>query len=232
MHRRLVLAPLSLLLALGGCAKSGDAEDPGQAPAAPEEAPPAWSATAPLAPIPEHEGPVKYQQLNIEISVPDPSKTLAAARNVVLSLGGEITHASVSPGSSGSLNATLPPQAVERLRGEIGKLSGTILSEQTSTNDMTQHCDTLRDRLGQLGIAEAELERIMRTTREPRVFDAMLIQRELGTRERENLRQQLTQQLQQAKRAQFYLTISPETVAVEPNVIRDPIRHLHSDLER
>ncbi|HET6585653.1 MAG TPA: DUF4349 domain-containing protein [Nannocystaceae bacterium] len=222
-----MLAPLSLLVALGGCARSGDAEIDEQVPATPEEAPPAWSATTPLAPIPEHEGPVKYQQMNIEIAVADPAKTLAAARNVVLSLGGEVTQANASPGASGSLTAMMPPQAVERLRGAIGKLPGTIRSEQSSTNDMTPHCDMLRDRLAQLAIAEAELERIMRTTREPQVFDAMLIQRELGTRERENLRQQLTQQLQQTKRAQFYLTITPD-VAAAPEVIREAHR-LDSD---
>jgi hypothetical protein len=222
MRRRLVLASIPVVLALTGCAKSGDAEDLGQAPTAADEAPAAWTQTTPLAPLPEHDGPVRSQNMNMEIEVVDPAKTLAAARSLVLSLGGEITNANASAGAAASLNASLAPAALERLRHGIGELPGTIRSENSSISDMTQHCDMLRDRLQQLGIAEAELERIMRTTRDPMVFEAMLVQRELGTRERENLRQQLAQQFQQAKRASFYLTIQPKTVVPTAEPIRDP----------
>jgi len=223
MRRRLVFGSVSLVLALTGCAKSGDADDPAQAPATADEAPPAWSQTVALAPLPEHDGPVRMQSLNVEIAVADPTKTLAAVRTLVLSLGGEITNASASVGSTTSLNASLPPQALERLRHGIGELPGTIHSENSSVSDMTPHCDMLRDRLQQLGIAEAELERIMRTTRDPMVFEAMLVQRELGTRERESLRQQLVQQLQQAKRAQFYLTIQTPVAVPAAEPVRDPV---------
>lgn len=227
MRRRLVFVPVSLVLALTGCARSGDAEDPGQVPTAADEAPPAWSQTPALAPLPQHEGPVTMQHMNMDMEVADQEKSIAAARSLVLSLGGEITNVNATAGSVATLNATVPPQALERLRAGLGRLPGTIRSENTSVSDMTQHCDTLRDRLQQLGIADAELERIMRTTRDPMVFEAMLVQRELGTRERESLRQQLAQQFQQAKRAQLYLTIQPQAAVAHPQVIRDPVRHLH-----
>jgi hypothetical protein len=226
MRRRPVLAPLSLVLALTGCARRGDADDPAQALAVTEEAPAAWSQTPALAPLPQHEGPVRMQHMNMEIEVADPTKTLAAARTLVLSLGGEITNANASAGAAASLNATFAPQALERVRHGLGQLPGTIRSENSSVSDMTQHCDMLRDRLQQLGVAEVELERIMRTTRDPTVFEAMLVQRELGTRERESLRQQLAQQFQQAERAQLYLTIHPMAAPANVHVIRDPIRAL------
>ncbi len=223
---RRLLAPLSLVVAIVGCARSGEPDVPTEAAPVIEEAPPAWSATAARTPLPDHEGPVRYQQLNMDVGAKDPTKVLAAARTLVLSLGGEIVQASANEGQASSLTASMPPQALERLRHGMGQLSVDIRSESSSTNDMTQHCDMLRDRLLQLGIAEAELERIMRTTRESEVFEAMLVQRELGARERESMRQQLAQQIQQAKKAQFYLTIQPtgETAAADPHVIRDPVR--------
>jgi hypothetical protein len=223
--RRLALA-LALALPLAtGCAKSGDAEVAAEGgPAVPEEPPAAWSATTPLAPIPDHDGPVRYQSLNMELVVDKPADAMAAARALVLSLGGEVTAANASEDVAASLTASMPPHALERLQHGVGKIPGTVRSENLSTNDMTQHCDQLRDRLRQLGIADAELERIMRTTREESIFEAMLVQRELGTRERESLRQQLTQQIQQAKRAQVYLTFQPRTAVPPDGVIRDPIR--------
>jgi hypothetical protein len=224
---RRVLAPFSLVVALAGCARSGDADVPTEAVPVVDEAPAAWSATAARPPLPEHEGPVRYQQLSMDVAAKDPTKAIAAARTLVVSLGGEIMQASVNEGQPGSLNASMPPQALERLRHGVGQMTIVVNSESSSTQDMTQHCDMLRDRLQQLGIAEAELEKIMRTTREPAVFEAMLVQRELGTRERDNLRQQLTQQIQQAQKAQFYLTVQPLGDGAGPDgpgVIRDPIR--------
>lgn len=221
---RRVLAPLSLVVALAGCARSGDPDVPTEAAPAAEEVPPAWSATSARTPLPDHDGPVRYQQLNMDVAAKDPSKTLAAARSLALSLGGEIISANASEGSAASLTASMPPQALERLRHGMAQLQLDVRSESSSTNDMTQHCDMLRDRLMQLGIAEAELERIMRTTNESEVFEAMLVQRELGSRERESLRQQLAQQIQQAKKAQFYLTIQPANAQpTDGDVIRDPI---------
>jgi hypothetical protein len=224
---RRVLAPFSLVVALAGCARSGDADVPTEAVPVVDEAPAAWSATAARPPLPEHEGPVRYQQLSMDVAAKDPTNAIAAARTLVVSLGGEIMQASVNEGQPGSLNASMPPQALERLRHGVGQMTIVVNSESSSTQDMTQHCDMLRDRLQQLGIAEAELEKIMRTTREPAVFEAMLVQRELGTRERDNLRQQLTQQIQQAQKAQFYLTVQPLGDGAGPDgpgVIRDPIR--------
>jgi hypothetical protein len=223
---RRVLAPFSLVVALAGCARSGDADVPTEAVPVVDEAPAAWSATAARAPLPEHEGPVRYQQLNMDVGAKDPAKAILAARTLVLSLGGEIVQANVNEGQAASLTASMPPQALERLRHGIGQMTIVVNSESSSTQDMTQHCDMLRDRLRQLVIAEAELEKIMRATREPAVFEAMLVQRELGTRERDSLRQQLTQQIQQAQKAQFYLTVQPtgELAAIADPVIRDPIR--------
>jgi len=221
MPRGLALVLLTLAL---GCARSGDADPAESAPSdAGSEPPPAWSATPPTAPIAVHEGPVRIQVLSLELAADDPIATMTAVRRIVVSLGGEITNANGNAGSAANLSATLPPAAIERLSHGISQLPGDVRSESTSVNDMTQHCDTLRDRLQQLGIADAELERIMRSSHDPQMFDAMLVQRELGTRERENLRQQLATLVQQAKRAQFNVTIQPSGGA-PPQVIRDPVR--------
>jgi Domain of unknown function (DUF4349) len=214
--RRPVLCILALVTA---CAGTGTAAEP--TPVADEQVGPLAlepSTIAPVIPV----GPVMTRYTNLQIRVADPAASADAARRLLVDAGGEVTNLS-SSSDNATLNATLPPEALDRFRHGLSRLPGVVESESSSSGDMTPTVQQLADRLGKLELAEAELDRIMRAATDHAIFDALLTQRELNTRERDSLHMQIASYVQQARRAQ--LNVNFVSSKPSPDVIRDPIHH-------
>jgi hypothetical protein len=197
--RRPVLCILALVTA---CAGTGHAEAPEAVPD-PVVGPAAVAVATPSPVIPT--GPVMTHYTNLQILVADPAASSNAVRGLLLDAGGEIVSLSASR-ETASLNATLPHEALAQLRHALARLPGSVESESSSNGDMTPTVTQLGERLAKLELAEAELDRIMRSASDRAVFDALLTQRELNTRERDSLHQQIASYLQQARNAQLNIT--------------------------
>lgn len=193
--RKTMLCTLALVAA---CAGTGTAapESTADEPVGPVAM--TTSTPAPFVP----SGPVVTHYTNLQIRVTDATASAEAARKLIVDQGGEVTNLSSGPGNA-SLNATVPPEAMERVRHALARLPGQVESESSSTGDMTPTVQQLRDRLTKLELAEAELDRIMRASTDHTIFDALLTQRELNTRERDSLHMQIASYVQQGKRAQL-----------------------------
>jgi hypothetical protein len=113
----------------------------------------------------------------------------------------------------------------ERVRAQLGAMDGTVVSESFGANDMTQMVDQLRERLDLVETAEVELENVMRSTIDRHAFDALALQRELNTRERQSLEQQILSYVEQARHGQIYVNLS------RPSAAPPPTPHLRGDLE-
>lgn len=193
-------SPFCTLALVTACAGTG-AADPEQQVDTPV-GPAAIVPTTPMPVIPN--GPVMTRYTNLQLRVADPNASAEAVRKLIVDVGGEVTNLSSSAGNA-SMNAMLPPEALDRFRHGLSRLPGAIESESSNTSDMTPTVQQLRDRLAKLELAEAELDRIMRASTDRTIFDALLTQRELNTRERDSLHMQIGSYVQQAKRAQLSL---------------------------
>src|SRR5262245_45293023 len=123
--------PLCILALVAACAGTGTAAPESTAD---EQVGPIALTTSTPAPI-VPSGPVMTQYSNLQIRVADPTATAEAARKLIVDLGGEVTNLSSGPGNA-SLNAMVPPEAMERVRHGLARLPGQVESESSSTNDM------------------------------------------------------------------------------------------------
>lgn len=206
-----------LPLVLVACAGRGAGEEPLEAAAA--AAPVA--TIAPLRAPPQlPSGRILTHYVNVAMEVAQPAETAAALQAIAREAGGDVNSLSSSP-EQATIYLLLPPDAIGRVRHALAQLPGEITSENVSAGDLTDNLRQLDARLRKLDRAELELERLMRSTVEREVFDAFVAQRELCSRERESLQQQIDNSLQQSLRAQLNVTFTRKgqaTAAVRPAV--------------
>ena len=143
--------------------------------------------------------------VNLTLEVADPVATAQALRAAVVDAGGEVVNLSHADAQS-TLYGQVPPDALGRVRHSLSRLPGKVQSENESSNDVGVSMRQLDGRLQSLLRAEVELDRVMRATTDPLLFDAWLVQRELNARERESLVSQIDSMLQQTRRAQLNVT--------------------------
>jgi Domain of unknown function (DUF4349) len=157
-------------------------------------------------------GRVHQDYYNIEMNVPNPAQAADAVRTLAHDVGGEVTNLNAD-GSNGSLTAALEPATADRFRHALTRIPGTIVRENSSSNDITAALEQLDERLTKLERAEAEMDRLMRATTDRALFDAWVTQRELNTRERENLHNQVSSYLQTVRRTQVTVTFTSAPAA-------------------
>lgn len=157
-------------------------------------------------------GALRGVNLHIEMRVDKPSQVADAIRTIAQEVGAEVLSLSADE-ATGSVSVGLDPDRVDRFRHALSRIPGTIVRENSGTSDMTQTVVQLDERLTKLDRAEAEMDRLMRSTSDRDAFDAWLVQRELNTRERDSLRSQIASYLQQVRRSQVTVSLSVPAAA-------------------
>lgn len=212
--------PALLLLACSiGCMASGGPADTGAGPAAEAPLVVTTLTEGSLTPIPViPSGPIIAENVNITLVVADPVQTARAIEAIVSDGGGRLSNLGTSA-DSGSLNAEIPPQALGRIRQGIARLPGTVVNENVSSNDYGPSLTPLRERLEKLALSETHLDQVMRATTDRKLFEALLVQRELSARERDSARQQIASMLEQTRMVRLYLTLQVSGVA--PTILKE-----------
>jgi hypothetical protein len=203
-----------------GCVGHGDTEE--WTPEAVSRAEAATATLQPRTPAPTiPAGRLVGAYHNIEIAVPDIVRTVEAIRTIANDMGAEV-QGSNADAVNGSISVALDPALIERFGHAVARMPGTVIRSSNNTNDVSQPVGQLQERLAKLDRAEAEMDRLMRGTTDRAAFDAWLVQRELNTRERDNLHNQIASYLQQVRRAQFSVTVRSST---DPAVLQPPEAH-------
>jgi hypothetical protein len=177
------------------------------------------AALQPRTPAPAiPAGRLVGEYYNVEIAVTDIVRTADAIRTLAIDLGAEVVGSNADA-ANGSVTIAIEPALAERLAHAVAQLPSTPIRASNSTNDVSLAVGQLQERLAKLELAEAEMDRIMRATPDRATFEAWLVQRELSTRERDGLHNQITSYVQQVRRTQFTVTLRS---ASDPAVLQPP----------
>jgi len=202
---RIGSALVFLFASTGACVGHGDTE--AWTPDQTSQASAATAALRPRTPAPTiPAGRLVGAYHNVEIAVPDIVRSVDAIRTMATEMGGEIVGSNADA-ANGSVTIALDPQVTERFAHALSRVPGTVIRSSNSVNDISQAVGQLQERLAKLELAEAEMDRLMRATADRTSFEAWLVQRELSTRERDSLHNQITSYVQQVRRTQFSVTL-------------------------
>jgi hypothetical protein len=215
-HARIGSALVFLAISTA-CVGHGDTEEWAPEPASRAEV--ATASLQPRTPAPTiPAGRLVGAYHNVEIAVPDIVKSTEAIRTIATDLGAEIVNSNADV-AQGSVTVALEPATTERFAHAVSRLPGTVIRSSNNTNDVSQAVGQLQERLTKLEHAEAEMDQLMRATPDRATFEAWLVQRELSTRERDNLHNQIGSYVQQVRRTQFSVTLRS---ASDPAVLQPP----------
>lgn len=197
-----IVLALPTLVSLACASRGGETEPLERAPAEVAVGPEV-AAARPVPVIPAGRLFATYTNLTLEVA--DPVATAQALRAAVIDAGGEVVNLAHGDAQS-TMYGLVPPEALGRVRHALSRLPGKVQSENESSSDVGGNVRQLDTRLQSLLRAEVELDRVMRATTDPLLFDAWLVQRELNNRERDSLVSQIDSVLQQTRRAQLNVT--------------------------
>jgi len=153
-----------------------------------------------------------FQSASLSLTVDDPLRALAQIEGAVAEMGGVVLSSSSwsSPGSptSASLSARIPPEALIKLRRLVTGLASQVQNDNVYSQDATQDYLRLRQRLGELTLAETQLLEIITRGADRQAARSLMIACQMVAQERANIEAQIADYDGQAGLASFDVSLN------------------------
>lgn len=149
----------------------------------------------------------KFRNVNITITVANPSTMLGRAERLVVKHGGEIQNSS-SNANNANLNVRLRPNQMNTVVSALRSFPGDVSNFSSHQSDYSSSARQQYTRMKRLNHADKAIVEALKHSPSDDLVDGLALLRELTQRERQNVENQLQSYKQQSEKEQLNISFN------------------------